>query len=461
MTPTLHLQTVPPALLSSFKAFMARPWLTRRWVIQEVSLAYAATVHCGDHRIAWAWLCHAIEIFAQDYDTDYTFFAEKRLMPARVANALSGLASPRHRNTIKASIFTLLWDHHSSLCADERDRLFALYGMTNDMNSIAQGHQLLARCPVDYSRDFRFIYTQLATAAMRCGLSAIMLNHAFAFGSLAQQNSNWPSWVPSWNRARKMRRSLLIRTPKFELEQIAHPITLLESNTIPGISTTIPLFLVLSTYTNSESGSHPFKFLKSAFQAASHSFEITAPAELVKWLVRTIEICDGFYDRKRFDFNAIFNDTNRGTMRDWNETGVYNFECLQYALHKEIFPGSHPPNLSASGDSAKSLEREYSTDLLEQEVDRILQGHTLFEYEAVSTRAIGIAYAKIEQGDYIAYTSLFHPGSALVLRPHAISSGDIYPTMKCFRLVGCSTIPFSASREQWLLHPQTRPCTIV
>jgi hypothetical protein len=57
-------------------------------------------------------------------------------------------------------------------------------------------HRLSVQCPVDYSRDINFIYIHLATAAMKCGLSLIILDQALAFGGLAQQKSNWPSWVP-------------------------------------------------------------------------------------------------------------------------------------------------------------------------------------------------------------------------------------------------------------------------
>jgi hypothetical protein len=57
-------------------------------------------------------------------------------------------------------------------------------------------HRLSVQCPVDYSRDINFIYIYLAMAAMKCGLSLIILDQALAFGGLAQQKSDWPSWVP-------------------------------------------------------------------------------------------------------------------------------------------------------------------------------------------------------------------------------------------------------------------------
>jgi hypothetical protein len=58
---SIDLTVVPPSLLAAMNAFLARPWFTRRWILQEVKLAHAVTVHCGQHRISWAWIRHVME----------------------------------------------------------------------------------------------------------------------------------------------------------------------------------------------------------------------------------------------------------------------------------------------------------------------------------------------------------------------------------------------------------------
>jgi hypothetical protein len=169
--PTLHLEAVRPALLASLKAFMARPWFTRRWVIQEVSLAHTATAHYGPHCIAWGRFCHAIETIACFYDIDCSFYSRKDADVSSCRECPFGNGIPSPPSNRKCNDFQPFWDHHSSLCTDERNRLFALYGMSNDFISRTRGHRLSVQCPIDYSVDFDLIYTQLATAAIESGLS--------------------------------------------------------------------------------------------------------------------------------------------------------------------------------------------------------------------------------------------------------------------------------------------------
>ncbi|KAH7084651.1 heterokaryon incompatibility, partial [Paraphoma chrysanthemicola] len=49
--PYVHATT--EAIVPSLSAFLMRPWFTRRWILQEVLLPRAVTIHCGHHSIPW------------------------------------------------------------------------------------------------------------------------------------------------------------------------------------------------------------------------------------------------------------------------------------------------------------------------------------------------------------------------------------------------------------------------
>lgn len=44
---------------------MQRPWFSRRWVIQEVTLAKKAIIHCGKAKLAWTKFAIAVELFVE------------------------------------------------------------------------------------------------------------------------------------------------------------------------------------------------------------------------------------------------------------------------------------------------------------------------------------------------------------------------------------------------------------
>jgi hypothetical protein len=47
----------------ALRALIARPWFSRRWVIQEILLAREAVMYCGGKVISWHDLQHAIRVF--------------------------------------------------------------------------------------------------------------------------------------------------------------------------------------------------------------------------------------------------------------------------------------------------------------------------------------------------------------------------------------------------------------
>jgi hypothetical protein len=56
---------------------------------------------------------------------------------------------------------------------------------------------------VDYGTPWYLLFTQVAAYYVRNAAFASITRHLYAFGSLHETNSDWPSWVPDWSRPRR------------------------------------------------------------------------------------------------------------------------------------------------------------------------------------------------------------------------------------------------------------------
>ncbi|CAN9208252.1 unnamed protein product [Alternaria alternata] len=189
----------------SLDAFFSRGWFKRRWILQEVVLSRELTVQCGRLEFTWQSLKHSADV-RLDHEDNFHWSAGTQ-EAAKQITMLDGQTN--HRRTILkyahlsnsesgliySRILQLLSDFDAAQCADERDRLYSLYGMSP---------KSYEQCPVNYGAHFSRTYTDFARAAIMKGLGHRVLHQAITFGNLSQQDKSWPSWVPSWNTLKKM-----------------------------------------------------------------------------------------------------------------------------------------------------------------------------------------------------------------------------------------------------------------
>jgi hypothetical protein len=186
--------------VGSLSSFLNRPWFSRRWVLQEVAMNTNVTVHCGNYQISWVWVQTALKILnhisADERKNNF------ELLSITSISAIESIATLYWENR---TILDLLWSCHSTKCADQRDRLFALYAMAPLMPARSRGlpsQDLYTHCPVTYSDHWTKIYIKFAAFMVGRGHWSTILQHALAFGTLSRENEVWPSWVPSWNQQR-------------------------------------------------------------------------------------------------------------------------------------------------------------------------------------------------------------------------------------------------------------------
>jgi hypothetical protein len=428
------------SLVEPLNAFMARPWFTRRWVLQEVERATDVTVHCGDQRLAWTWFSKGRRNLLADRADRSSSFRAIGLISADITRTLDSLWSLGHRSDVGLTIFQLLWDYHTSVCADERDRLFALYGMLEhkQLKSIESEFDAYEQCPVDYSKHFTSVYTRIAVAGVQQGLGSEVLCHALSFGTLAQQHSDWPSWVPSWNLTRTTRKRFM----SYNLMSIKNDSTI-ASNMLHLHGELFPIIAVLDTV----SAGGVIAFLRHTklpnHSSKDHFQTITA---VINMLVDSFETCEDCYDCAGVQYESIITKRHADDDEDaidggyevvvgwgdeiqdeWNNS--YRFKV---ALQIEF-------GLLTNEDIESHFS--YSPEALQQAFERITQQHRLFSYLVDKECVFGIAFASVEPGDFVHRPSDWGciksiDKSALVMRQHKPSPLQVHHDNNIFRLLG-------------------------
>ncbi|KAI1329872.1 HET-domain-containing protein [Xylariaceae sp. FL0255] len=180
---------------------LSRPWFRRRWIVQEVVLAKDVTVHCGETSIPWAALEAGL---AELYKNDMGGFSRNERTVLRtmshIRNAKSGAKSQVPLDT--------LVEFETFLCADPRDRLYALYGVIRKWVPSSMDHETRTG-KVDYALSIGDVFTNFAILMLRLvdillpGTSYHPVTHLLQLATAIQQPigqeiSSIPSWVPDW-----------------------------------------------------------------------------------------------------------------------------------------------------------------------------------------------------------------------------------------------------------------------
>jgi hypothetical protein len=205
-----------------------RPWFGRRWILQEVALALQPIVCCGKYQLPWDKFRAGMEVISD---------AQSRglLLTTQLVDDLStrALTSLLKVNRVSGQFLDLLWNFDTSACKEKHDVLYALSGLVTDMPPASRDQEVASsisfsvssdadlgrlvdmashflRLPeeplalqVDYSIPWHQLFTQVAAYYVSKLAFASITRHLYAFGSLHETNSEWPSWVPDWSRPRR------------------------------------------------------------------------------------------------------------------------------------------------------------------------------------------------------------------------------------------------------------------
>ena len=201
-----------------------RPWFTRVWVIQEITVAKDAVVICGSSHCQWSHL-----ITTAKYVEDHSLTAITRVDPQRVIKFVD--LSQRFREGLPQLLLELLSQARDSYSTDDRDKVFALLGIAADAE-----YSLLKP---NYSKPLVDVYTTLTKHLIERDRSLDVLSavedRQFRLKRDREQDkqiegleendlpmdSQLPSWVSDWEVHRPS--SPFILHPAFGTMRAAGP----------------------------------------------------------------------------------------------------------------------------------------------------------------------------------------------------------------------------------------------
>lgn len=182
---------IPPvedAAWVAIKKLFDRKWFRRVWIVQEVILASELTLVCGDVRIHWEDFYQAAKYC--DYQASDPRLA--LVLPENGSQAavvsLGDFRRSYHEKGAK-DMYTLLREFKRTESTNPCDKLFALLSLATDRN--IEGFR------PDYSSKFRDVVLKYAKVFVEEQGRGMELLHRARLSATAD-NSDLPSWVPSW-----------------------------------------------------------------------------------------------------------------------------------------------------------------------------------------------------------------------------------------------------------------------
>lgn len=433
----------------SLDAFFSRGWFKRRWILQEVVLSRELTVRCGRLEFTWHSLKHSADV-RLDHEDNFHWSAGTQeaatqitkldgqtnhrrsiLKYAHLSNSESGL--------IYSRILQLLSDFDAAQCADERDRLYSLYGMSP---------KSYEQCPVNYGVHFSRTYTDFAHAAIMKGLGHPVLHQAITFGNLSQQDKSWPSWVPSWNTLNKMPHlggctRLVIRDQENSLTKssIAHTkrwmyspgFSILHIGEMKGLCLSGSIHPIGDTQTSQGCSTAMQFFMNrlSRWPVAGPSHDsLTSAAPVLSVAMYSARFL-GIKSEVEVDkLSTMLLPSGEESTR-WTVLLDRQIDLVRRTIDTEM--RKQLPN-------ATIAPADFDSTRLLQEANQLLDGQYAFCLDTSDELIFGLAFVRVEPGDLVfrRKTTLdpglvAEPVCALVIRPYRSSSS---PRQDIFRLVG-------------------------
>jgi hypothetical protein len=461
MVEEIHCRDFPDNLTPAFLSlehFVSRSWFTRRWVLQEVCLGREVFVHCGERETLWKSFIGSVATLWEVYHrAKFNLVLHDRVVALRehVSNIFmmdefteEGRGG-RNLDSIKGPykiLLGLLHIYDKTVCLDARDRLYSLYGLSTAGDLYERQQRGLAEyCAVDYSVHFSHAYTVFASGAVEADLFQYMVVHTLQFGSLADQEEIWPSWVPSWNLTRKMQldtRFFNCLRPSPHLLETQEGFSLrIESEEDLWNESSICLVCMhrmralqlrgcIHRICQVQSDTVHLDAI-SYFEAIARA-QHTMSSPMVEGVVAfAMSFVPGMLRRPGFDLHSVYGVVGSSPYY------IHNLQKLLLPVTRSFL--GLPP------DDVTKKQPELDRDKFASEARRILEGLESFCYEVEGSFTFGIALTQVKPGDFVFRTpnaasgKVYHTeklspsACGLIIRPYHAHS-DAGPAT--FRLVG-------------------------
>ncbi|KIW30746.1 uncharacterized protein PV07_02450 [Cladophialophora immunda] len=192
----------PPALKHALSIFQ-HVYFTRKWTFQEIILAKAAIICCGDLEMAWSdlslWYFHYASKLRSSsllYDSDGSF---ENILTVR--NELD-------KGTLKLSKLLMLTRPRTS--TKPEDAIYALLGLMPDLLEALESKSKIQQSSETIyfpGEDLFCLYLKVFLYCIEKEHDLAILSAAGRYRSSAQ--ASWPSWLPDWRQSLPLRPLIL------------------------------------------------------------------------------------------------------------------------------------------------------------------------------------------------------------------------------------------------------------
>ena len=155
-------------------------WFRRIWVIQEVAVAREVIVQTGHTKISWSNFVAALEKCVDN---------EEMKSIIEGVGMINAIRTARSREPYHMDLIVLLEQFQHRKATDERDKVYALLGLTS--SSLAQ--EAVIQVVPDYSKSAADIYMSLTRQYINKRRNLDIICHATLSNHVPT-----PSWVPDW-----------------------------------------------------------------------------------------------------------------------------------------------------------------------------------------------------------------------------------------------------------------------
>ncbi|KAI1108568.1 heterokaryon incompatibility protein-domain-containing protein [Nemania sp. NC0429] len=199
-------------------------WFSRRWVVQEISLAREATVHCGNKMVQWPDFADAVSLLASNQDTIRNLFdhSEWRDGPSTLGDVQSFGAYILLEATSKLFLRTaqgqitrpikklesLVTSLKTFDATDPRDLIYSLVSIASDTpqgQRIYSGKQAVVPLVVDYAKLPLTVYEDFTKFCILSSMSLDVLCRPWAMTpritGADSKVITLPSWIPLLSRS--------------------------------------------------------------------------------------------------------------------------------------------------------------------------------------------------------------------------------------------------------------------
>lgn len=189
-----------PVIRQIIEDVLSRPWFERMWTLQELLLASHATALCGSKSMEWDAFCEAMTLieasFAPSSKGSRNFincyyarsdFKELISENTDIQAMPSGAGGKDAAGENRKDLSTIIYHTRIRHATDPKDKIFALYGVSQKLGKTL---------PIpDYTASIPIVYAKATAEIMRQDNSLWSLDNVWS----KYRRQDLPSWVPDWS----------------------------------------------------------------------------------------------------------------------------------------------------------------------------------------------------------------------------------------------------------------------